>query len=346
MESLDAQGAAIQQKSVSLNLATRTLPEALLSILTAQLPDRLPANFRALIVQDAYEEAWKQQQLAFQDFAASTLKRVDETTQNIDRKTDVALSLLERLDKAVGEGLVPLSQYDAAKTEISRLTTELQKLQETVAARESEPAEVKLSKLLAANDFAGALELKSQQVDARTREAEKLPRDLFELGTLYELNFDWLNALSAYRKAWTLEPDPEYGFKYAFLAARQNRFAEAIEAYETLRKTYTEAADIAMTLNNLAILYRETQRMKLAEDAYAEALDNYRKLAAANPEAYLPDVAMTLNNLANLYCDTQRMKLAEDSYAEALDIRRQLAAANPEAYLPYVATTLNNLANL
>ncbi len=196
------------------------------------------------------------------------------------------------------------------------------------------------------NDFAGALELKSQQVEARTREAEKLPRDLFEPGTLYELNFDWPNALAAYRKAWTLEPDPEYGFKYAFLAARQNRFAEAIETYETLRNAYTEPADVASTLNNLAILYSDTQRMKLAEDAYAEALDNYRKLAAANPEAYLPDVAMTLNNLAILYRDTQRMKLAEDAYAEALDNYRKLATANPEAYLPYVATSLNNLAIL
>ena len=165
MENLDAQGKAIRQKSTSLNLATRTVPETLLSILTAQLPDRLPANFRALIVQGAYEEAWKQQQIAFQDFAASTLKRVDETTQNIDRKTDVALSLLERLDKAVGEGLVPLSQYDAAKAEISRLTTELQKLQETVAARESEPAEARLSRLLEDKDFAGALQLKSRQVE-------------------------------------------------------------------------------------------------------------------------------------------------------------------------------------
>ena len=48
MENLDAQGKAIRQKSTSLNLATRTVPETLLSILTAQLPDRLPANFRAL----------------------------------------------------------------------------------------------------------------------------------------------------------------------------------------------------------------------------------------------------------------------------------------------------------
>ena len=43
-----------------------------------------------------------------------------------------------------------------------------------------------------------------------------------------------------------------------------------------------------MTLNNLANLYSATQRMKEAEQAYAEALAIRRKLAEANPDAYLP----------------------------------------------------------
>ena len=48
---------------------------------------------------------------------------------------------------------------------------------------------------------------------------------------------------------------------------------------------------VAHTLNNLAILYRDTQRLKEAEAAYQEALDIYRQLAKANPAAYQPDVA-------------------------------------------------------
>ena len=109
---------------------------------------------------------------------------------------------------------------------------------------------------------------------------------------------------------------------------------------------YSDPTDRARTLNNLAVLYSSTQRMKEAEQAYAEALATYRKLAEANPDAYLPYVAGTLNNLAVLYSGTQRMKEAEQAYAEALATYRKLAEANPDAYLPDVAMALNNLAIL
>ena len=53
-----------------------------------------------------------------------------------------------------------------------------------------------------------------------------------------------------------------------------------------------------MTLNNLGLLYRQTQRLKEVEEASQEALTIRRRLAQANPPAYLPNVATTLNNLA------------------------------------------------
>jgi tetratricopeptide (TPR) repeat protein len=184
---------------------------------------------------------------------------------------------------------------------------------------------------------------------------DKFAQDLFELGTIQQLRFNWPNALKAYREAWHLKRNPEYGFQYGHLAQQQNQFQEAVGVYETVLTLYRELAKanpeaylpyVATTLNNLALLYSATQRMKAAEEAYREALSTYRELAKANPEAYLPYVATTLNNLAVLYSDTQRMKAAEGAYREALSIRRELAKANPETYLPDVAMTLNNLANL
>jgi tetratricopeptide (TPR) repeat protein len=85
-------------------------------------------------------------------------------------------------------------------------------------------------------------------------------------------------------------------------------------------------------LNNLAILYSDTQRMKESEQSYQEALTIRRRLAEANPEAYLPDVAVTLNNLANLYTATQRMKEAEDACDEARAILEPLWRQNPELH--------------
>jgi tetratricopeptide (TPR) repeat protein len=70
--------------------------------------------------------------------------------------------------------------------------------------------------------------------------------------------------------------------------------------------------------------------MREAEASYGEALEKYRALAKANPEAYLPDVAMTLNNLGLLYLDTQRLPEAEASCQEAATILEPLWQQQPE----------------
>jgi tetratricopeptide (TPR) repeat protein len=72
--------------------------------------------------------------------------------------------------------------------------------------------------------------------------------------------------------------------------------------------------------------------MKEAEQTYNEALDTYRNLAQANPDAYLPDVAMTLNNLANLSISTGQIQEAETQAAEAERILEPLWQANPELH--------------
>jgi tetratricopeptide (TPR) repeat protein len=253
---------------------------------------------------------------------------------------------LERYERAIKEGLIAKLDAQKLKAEMVRQAEELLKLQEQVAARSSEPPEAQLSKLLEARDLDGALRLKSQQVQSRRGESAKLPRDLYELGTIHALRFEWPQALAAYREAWELGKAPEHGFKYAVFAQKLNHFNEAIAAYEALLHIYTDPPDRAKTLNNLAVLYHDTQRINEAVQAYGEALDLRRKLAEANHDAYLPDVAMTLNNLAILYRATQRMKEAGQAYGEALATYRKLAEANPGAYLPDVAMTLNNLANL
>ena len=51
---------------------------------------------------------------------------------------------------------------------------------------------------------------------------------------------------------------------------------------------------------------------------YQEALDTYRKLAQANPQAYLPAVAQTLNNLAILELAQDHIKPAQVLVSEAL----------------------------
>jgi len=76
-----------------------------------------------------------------------------------------------------------------------------------------------------------------------------------------------------------------------------------------------------------------------------EAVELYRALAEASPQAYMPDLAMSLNNLANRLSEVGERGEALGVAREAVDLRRVLAEASPQAYTPDLAGSLNNLAN-
>ena len=84
-------------------------------------------------------------------------------------------------------------------------------------------------------------------------------------------------------------------------------------------------------------------RREEALAATQEAVDIYRGLARANPQAFLPYLAASLNNLGNRLSALGRREEALRATQEAVEIRRQLAQENPQAFLPDLATSLNNL---
>jgi tetratricopeptide (TPR) repeat protein len=359
MQRLDAQGAGLRKKSLAITEGGdyRAVPAELLSQIDTSLPEHFTLSFRALIVSDEYKEAWKEAELAFRDAQTALLARIAETTDKIDRKTDVLpqvsedTSAMRRMieemyNTARRQGRIPQQEVKGKDEEIASLTAELRKLQEQLAARAAEPEEAKFSALLDSGDLDGALLLKSQQVEDRREEAAKLPRDLYELGILHELRFEWPQALDKFREAWERGKDIEHGFKYAHFAQKLNHFEEAIGMYEALLKMDLERESRASTLNNLAIVYRDTQRMQKAESLYKEALGMKREVAEGNPELYLPQVATSLNNLGNFYRDTQHMLEAEEAFLEALTIYKELAESQASNILPDVAVALNNLAIL
>jgi len=164
---------------------------------------------------------------------------------------------------------------------------------------------------------------------------------------VFRLQFNRTQALVHAEKAYRYRPEnTRYAHVYAYLLQEQNQHAQAIAIYEqNLQRLRDKGdkADVAGTLNNLGMLYADTQRFEEGEDSYKEALTIRRDLAKANPQAYLPDVAMTLNNFCTLYSDMQQFKEGETSCKEALTIYRDLSKTNPQTYLPSVAMTLNNL---
>ncbi len=84
-------------------------------------------------------------------------------------------------------------------------------------------------------------------------------------------------------------------------------------------------------------------RREEALAATQEAVDAYRELAAAHPQAFLPDLAMSLTNLGAMLSDLGRREEALTATQEAVETYRALAAANPHAFRPDLASSLNNL---
>lgn len=130
-------------------------------------------------------------------------------------------------------------------------------------------------------------------------------------------------------------------FAYAYFCQEQNDFHDAeiyyekaLEIRQRLAKSNPNAyePDVAATLNNLAFLYSNTQRLTESEKMYKQALEIYQRLALANPKAYEPNVALMQHNLAFLYSQTQRLVESEDMFKQALEIYRRLAKENPIIY--------------
>ncbi|MGB3515677.1 MAG: tetratricopeptide repeat protein [Elainellaceae cyanobacterium] len=96
--------------------------------------------------------------------------------------------------------------------------------------------------------------------------------------------------------------------------------------------------DTAISLNNLAILYHDTGRLKEAELLHLRSLKIREEQFGENH----PDTANSLNNLALLYQATGRSKEAEQLHLRSLKIREEQFGKNH----PNTATSLNNLAGI
>ena len=124
---------------------------------------------------------------------------------------------------------------------------------------------------------------------------------------------------------------------YCFLS-ENNQFTKSEAYIEECVSIITELCrdhpetyepDLAVSYNNLAILYSDTQRFKESEAMYQSALAIYERLAKDNLKAYEPDLAVSYNNLANLYRKTQRFAESEAMYQSAVAIRERLSKDNP-----------------
>jgi hypothetical protein len=346
LQRLDAQGNAISQKSVSLNLATRSLPEPLLAVLDLQLPKLLNETFAALIVTPAYEQAWKETSLKFESITEKMLRSLKEDSGQILSEMSVLKAKLE----AQGTDLEAIRNSAAASAIKDQLllTTQKQLLQEMASKEDWHQKYLELlaqsgptlQDFLARGDLAGAAQYSREKIE---REKAAQAQNYFDYGRVQELQFHFSGALDAYHEAWKINRIPEYGFHYAHMAQFQNRFSEAVGVYEVLVNLYQDPNKVAIVLNNLAGVYRSMHQVEKAEAAYSKALSIRREMAKADPDSQSRDIAAVLNNLGVIYAESKRSKEAEAALLEALTIRRNLVQSNLAGDYSDLASTLNNL---
>lgn len=106
-----------------------------------------------------------------------------------------------------------------------------------------------------------------------------------------------------------------------------------------------EAADLAVSLNNLSLGLLALGRRREGLAAIEEAVSIRRQLAATHPDTYDADLAVSLNNLSVTWGALGRREQGLKASQEAVDMYRELAATDRHTHLPNLATALNNLSN-
>ncbi len=121
------------------------------------------------------------------------------------------------------------------------------------------------------------------------------------------------------------------------------KYAEAVpyaeRALEIRRKVLGEEhPDVAISMDNLAVLHKNLGRYSEAEPLYKRSLEIGKKVLGEEH----PDVAITMNNLAMLYGETGRYSEAEPLCKRSLEIQQKLL--HKDHLL--IAKSMNNLAEL
>jgi tetratricopeptide (TPR) repeat protein len=126
----------------------------------------------------------------------------------------------------------------------------------------------------------------------------------------------------------------------ALLGLRLKLFRKMLERHQA-----SDAVERARALNNLSTCESAIGDRAGALRSIREAVEIYRVLHGANPDAIAPDLAMSLNNLSNRQSAVGDRAGALRSIREAVEIYRGLHGANPDAFASDLAMSLNNLSN-
>ena len=180
-------------------------------------------------------------------------------------------------------------------------------------------------------NFDGAEKILTQIVDDQELNVRQSAAAFYGLGEIAEERVNWQDALEHYQRAYGQDPTLEHQKAYARLCWRMGRWEEALSLYKDILKLTeaehgTSGNEYATSLNNLAVIYDDTERYEDIERLHDEALSITRRALGADH----PDTARSLNNLAGLYRVQGRYAEATPMLKEAVEImERVLGAEHP-----------------
>ncbi len=282
--------------------------------------------------------------------------------EGISRQFGVTDTAVTNFFRILGANKVAIEDLDAKLREIAARHLTLLKQTETQGGDDPQVAALKkeAAGAIGAGDYARAQTLLQQAFDADLAAARKAQdvanqryvtaaRTKAEQGQLKLTQLQYAAAAEEFKTAADLVPAGEPLIRAEYLAAlgrvayhggnyrlAGTALAEALSIRE--KALSPDDANLANSLNDLALLYGEQGRYAEAEPLYKRALAIGEK--ALGPEH--PDVAIDLNNLAALYYAGGRYADAEPLYKRALAIGEKMLG--PEH--PDVAIRLSNLAVL
>ena len=317
--------------------------------------ERQKENLINIGKREAYKKYDRQKAELEAKLSASQMKQ-----QEYEAALDKAYDELERFQKNVGEYADLFARID--ESEVDTLAQQALDLfnqgevEEAIRLFEQGHYMEKLDKALKNSQQADQLKAIAEQAkEQATQDSLKVLQSLKAQIEAYKMNNEWNKAGELLKGLADRLNTVDDCWDYAYFCQNQNNFKDTEIYYERAisildKQEDKEGLDYLYTrstlLNNLAILYSDTQRFTEGETMYKEALEIRRRLALSYPQEYEPYMATTLNNLASLYSDTQRLTESEAMYKEALETYRRLAESSPQAYESEVARTLNNMAIL
>ena len=285
-----------------------------------------------------------------------------EQFQRLAAELGITQTALKNFFDILEQKDVPIEEYDSTLRKIAKRYKELEEKLERFSS--SDPAvtafKKKARETLIKGDFKQAEALLNKAINLDTEAAKQVKQikearllsaatSMSEIGELKEIQLDYKEAVSYYRQASELVPKGKnlilaiYLSKWGGASYKSGKYKEAEKSVTRSLKIYEKALGpdhprVAISMNDLAVLYRAQGRYAEAEPLYRRSLEILKKTLGPDH----PHVATALSNLAFLYQAQGKYSESELFCKSALKIREQ--ALGPDH--PDVALSLNNLAVL